>query len=103
MARPGGYEGRKDDTMKKLFEQAGQARKTLAEIDPAKVAFVSEAHAAYVTEAAIMDDELNPIGHPEEVKLDFTIVAVTEENISEEEFTVIWNALDTLSLAHTDC
>lgn len=87
----------------KLFEQAGQARKILAGIAPEKVSFVTEAYEAYTAEAAKMDDDLNPIGRPEEMKLDFLIIAVTEENISEDEFTTIWDAIDTISRTHTDC
>lgn len=89
--------------MTELFEQVGKARKTLAGIAPEKVSFVTEAYKAYTEEAAKMDDDLNPIGHPEELKLDFLIIAVTEENMSEDEFAIIWNALDTISIAHTDC
>lgn len=89
--------------MKKLFEEAQEARDTLKSFDDRKVAYVSEAHEAYVTEAAEMDSELNFTGRPEEVKLDFLIVAVTEEGMSEEEFFAIWKAIDILSLAFYHC
>lgn len=89
--------------MKELFEKAQEARNTLKSFDDRKVAYVSEAHEAYVTEAAEMDSELNFTGHPEAVKLDFLIVAVNEEGMSEEEFFAIWNALDIISLSLTPC
>lgn len=89
--------------MKNLFEKAQEARNTLESFDDRKVAYVTEAHEAYVTEAAEMDSELNFTGRPEAVKLDFLIVAVTEEGMSEEEFFAIWNAIDILSLAFSPC
>lgn len=89
--------------MKALFEKAQEARKTLEGFEDQKVAFVSEAYGAYTAEAAEMDSELNFTGRPDEVKLDFLIVAVTEEGMSEEEFFAIWNAIDILSLAFSPC
>lgn len=80
-----------------LFEKGREARNTLESFSDRKIAYVTEAHGAYVTEAA-MDT-----GRPEEVKLDFLIVAVTEEGMSEEEFFAIWNAIDILSLAFSPC
>lgn len=89
--------------MKKLFEKVRTARQTLQGIDTSKVAYVSEAHAAYTTEAAQMDDELNFTGHPEEVKNDFLAGAVLEDRMTEEEFIIIWNAISIIDLAYSDC
>lgn len=89
--------------MQQFFEKVREARNTLKSFDDRKVAYVSEAHESYVTEAAEMDGELNFTGNPEGVKLDFLIVAVTEEGMSEEEFFAIWNAIDILSLAFSPC
>lgn len=89
--------------MKQFFEKVREARNTLKSFEDRKVSYVSEAYGAYVTEAAEMDSELNFTGNPEGVKLDFLIVAVTEEGMSEEEFFAIWNALDIISLSLTPC
>lgn len=89
--------------MKELFEKAQEARNTLKSFEDRKVSYVSEAYGAYVTEAAEMDSELNFTGNPEGVKLDFLIVAVTENVTTEEEFEEIWAAVNILSLASTPC
>lgn len=89
--------------MKKFFEKVREARKVLENIDSKKVSFVLEAYGAYTEETAQMNDELEFTGNPEATKLDFLIVAVTENVMTEEEFEEIWAAVNILSLASTPC
>ena len=84
--------------MKKFFEKVREARKVLENTDSEKVSFVLEAYGAYTEEAA-----LEFTGNPEATKLDFLIVAVTENVMTEEEFEEIWAAVNILSLASTPC
>lgn len=80
-----------------------EARELLNSTAPEKLAYIMEAHEAYVTEAARTNDELDFIGSPEQVKLDFLIIAVTETRMSEEEFEEIWKAVDIISVWNTEC
>lgn len=80
-----------------------EARELLNSTAPEKLAYIMEAHEAYVAEAARTNDELEFIGSPEQVKLDFLIIAVSESRMSEEEFEEIWKAVDIISVANTDC
>ncbi len=89
--------------MKELFEKVRIARNVLEGIDTSKVAYISAAHSAYTTEAAKMDDYLNFVGKPEEVKNDFLMVAIVEDLMTEEEFIIIWNAIDIIQMAHIAC
>ena len=89
--------------MKKFFEKVRESRKVLENTDSEKVSFVLEAYGAYTEEAAQMNDELEFTGNPEATKLDFLIVAVTENVMTEEEFEEIWAAVNILSLASTPC
>ena len=89
--------------MRNLFERVRAARAQLDHIDPDKLAFVEEAHEAYTAEAARFNDGLEFIGGPEQVKLDFIIIAVEEGRMTGEEFEAIWIAVDLLELAATPC
>lgn len=89
--------------MRDLFERVSVARARLDHVDPDKLAFVKEAHEAYTTEAARLNDGLEFIGGPEQVKLDFISIAVEEGRMTGEEFEAIWIAVDLLELAATPC
>lgn len=89
--------------MRNLFERVRAARAQLDHIDLDKLAFVEEAHEAYTAEAARLNDELEFIGGPEQVKLDFISIAVEEGRMTGEEFEAIWIAVDILALAATPC
>lgn len=89
--------------MKELFEKVRTAREVLKGIDTGKVAYISAAHSAYTTEAAKMDDELNFVGNPEEVKNDFLVGAIVEDLMTEEEFIIIWNAIDIIQMSQIEC
>lgn len=95
--------GQKGNEMRNLFERVRAARAQLDHIDPDKLAFVEEAHEAYTAEAARLNDELEFIGGPEQVKLDFISIAVEEGRMTGEEFEAIWIAVDLLELAATPC